>query len=80
VIDAYIFWQNKLGSGLRNQHRFDGFRHYHDHATNHHPRCYTDQNKPNWGWNPLVPKGTLVIELSKFGYSHSTVGYLDEST
>ena len=79
--EAAIMWRNRLGQGHQNGHRFDGFHLYWHQKTNSHPRCYkdyTDKNKRTW--NPLVPEGTLVIEVYDAGHaSRATVGYSDET-
>jgi hypothetical protein len=69
-------WRNKLGPGSLNGHHFDGFRHYYNRGVNHHPRCYTQFPEP-FGWNPLVPEGTLVIEWNHKPFSDATYGYRD---
>ncbi|KAH6875114.1 hypothetical protein BKA58DRAFT_418724 [Alternaria rosae] len=75
VEEAAGEWKNKIGSGESNQHRFDGFRHYHHEDTNSDPRCRLQDGK----WNPFVPEYTLMIMEADDFITRATVGYLDAS-
>lgn len=75
VEEAAGEWKNKICSGESNQHRFDGFCHYHHEDTNSEPRCRLQDGK----WNPLVPEDTLMIIEADDFITRATVGYLDAS-
>jgi hypothetical protein len=67
-----------MGSGSKNQHRFNGFRHYWHKGGGYYPRCYTTPPGTDKKiWNSLVPHDTLEIAGSIGGSSAATVGYID---